>query len=225
MIRALVIKELRETAGIAVVALAIGLAYVGGSTGSALFRWVPGVSSNPPPVPFVAEEFLSVLGLYAGAIALTLGFWQSVGELVRGTARFLLHRPLSRRSIVLTKLLTGLAVYFVCVFVPVLIYAGWASRTGTHAGPFFWSMTLPSLFVLLSIPLLYFGAFASGWREARWIGSRLLPLAGAGCLVLNAIVPVLIGLPDWWPVLMLGIAAAYLWLIGVVLAEAATRDF
>ena len=58
------------------------------------------------------------------------------------------------------------------------------SRAGTMAAiagtgarvlrqSFYWSMIVPYIFVLLAGPLVYQGAFASGWREARWLGSRL----------------------------------------------------
>jgi hypothetical protein len=37
-------------------------------------------------------------------------------------------------------------------------------------------MTTPAFQIWLLMPLAYLGAFASGIRQARWFGSRLLPL-------------------------------------------------
>ena len=82
------------------------------------------------------------------------------------------------------KLLVGVAVYLVCAAAAILVYAWWAATPGTHASPFEWSMTVPIWKVWITMPLLYLGAFLSGIRPARWVGTRLLPLAAAGTLVL-----------------------------------------
>ena len=45
----------------------------------------------------------------------------------------------------------------------------------------------------LTIPILYLAAFQTGLLDARWYGTRLLPVVAAGALcVLLAIVP------HWW---------------------------
>lgn len=224
MIRALVIKELRETAKITVAVLVLGLAYIGALTGSPLVRWIPDMAFDRPIVPFVGGSLLGVFAMYATFVALLLGFWQSVTELARGTAPFLFHRPLSRRRILLTKLATGIALYFVCTAVPILVYAWWAATPGTHAGPFFWSMLIPYVFLLLTGPAVYLGAFASGWRDGRWFGSRLLPLFGAGFLGLMSFIHAVTGLYEWWPWLLPLIGLCHAWLIGVILTEARMRD-
>jgi hypothetical protein len=62
---------------------------------------------------------------------------------------------------------------------PVLVYAIWAAMPGTHASPFFWSMTTMDWLLALGMSVVYFGAFLSGLRPARIFGSRFLPLAGS----------------------------------------------
>jgi hypothetical protein len=70
------------------------------------------------------------------------------------------------------------------------------------------------------MPLVYLGAFASGIRPGRWIGSRLLPLVA---VAIPALIVQLV--PHWWmigfPIIVL-VAAV---LVSDILLEAETRDF
>ena len=226
MILALVRKELRETRMFAVLALGVYLIYLAKLTGkwipvlSSLFGWAPGINAESPDVPFVGDQFLSLLGCVGAALAIALGFRQSAWEPSQGTALYLLHLPLRRRTIFLTKLVTGIGILLLCTLVPILLYATWAAAPGTHAGPFEWSMTAPAFGIWLFPPLVYLGAFASGIRPARWFGSRLLPLVAAGIASLLASLA-----PRAWfialPLLLL-IAALF---VSDILWEAETRDF
>jgi hypothetical protein len=189
--RALALKELREVFGIAAVGLGCYLALAVSAMGALVFVWVPGMPGTEE-VPFTGDfkgsfDFLSVL------FAIALGFRQSAWESSRGTYLFLLHRPLRRDAVFLTKLAVGAGVLLCCGSVPVVLYAAWAAVPGHHAGPFEWSMTGAVWRVLFLTPLVYLGAFLSGLRPARWFGTRLLPLAAAlGLLVLVN------SLPWWW---------------------------
>jgi ABC-type transport system involved in multi-copper enzyme maturation permease subunit len=229
MVLAIVKKELRETRVFAVLALGVYLIYLSKLTGhwgrllSSIFAWVPGMNAEPPDVPFVEGQFVTVLFFIGAALAITLGFRQSAWEPSQGTALYLLHLPLDRRTIFLTKLFTGIGLLLACTLLPILIYATWAAMPGTHPGPFEWSMTGPAFEIWLLMPLLYLGAFASGIRPARWFGSRLLPLvsvAFTGTLLAWAtwVAPSwLVALP-----LLLLVAAT---LVSDILWEAETRDF
>ena len=167
------------------------------------------------------DNFLTMLFFIGAALAIALGFRQSAWEPSQGTALYLLHLPLARRTIFLTKLLTGIGLLLVCTLLPILIYATWAAMPGTHPGPFEWSMTGPAFQIWLLMPLAYLGAFASGIRPARWFGSRLLPLVvGGGSRHLLVCI-----LPHWWLIafpLLLLVAAV---LVSDILWEAETRDF
>src|SRR5262249_45620920 len=143
---------------------------------ASLMGFFPGMSESPSEVPFVQGNFTSMLFFIGGVLAIALGLRQSAWEPSQGTALYLLHLPMTRRTIVLTKLLTGIGLLLLCTLLPIAIYAAWAAMPGTHPGPFDWSMTGPTLRTWLILPLVYLGAFASGIRPARWIGSRLLPL-------------------------------------------------
>jgi ABC-type transport system involved in multi-copper enzyme maturation permease subunit len=226
MVLAIVRKELRETRLFAALALGLYLIYLIKLTREArgvlseFTRWLPGTSEELPDVPFVQDYFLNVLFLIGVPLAIALGFRQSAWEPSQGTAQYLLHLPLHRRTIFLTKLGTGIGLLLVCMVLPIVIYAAWAAAPGTHPGPFEWSMTAPALRLSLLMPLAYLGAFASGIRPARWVGSRLLPLFAVS-------IPGIISysLPLWWSVglpLALVVAAA---LVSDILWEAGTRDF
>jgi ABC-type transport system involved in multi-copper enzyme maturation permease subunit len=226
MVMALVRKELRETRPFAALALGLYFIYLSKLTGTwsplltPLLGWVPGMNVEAPDVPFVQDNFLTILFFIGVALAITLGFRQSAWEPSQGTALYLLHLPLTRHAIFLTKLVTGIGLLLVCTLLPILIYAMWAAMPGTHAGPFEWSMTGLAFHIWLSMPLAYLGAFASGIRPARWFGSRLLPLVSVAIpgIYLNL-------LPHWWliafPLLIL-VAAI---LVSDILWEAQTRDF
>jgi len=161
--------------------------------GTMAFYWVPGMPRGPEDVPFTTGDFTSIFTFISVVFAAALGFRQSAWESSRGTYLFLLHRPIRRATIFLTKLTTGIAVFLLCSSVPIVLYAAWASMPGRHAGPFEWSMTGPAWRLSFLMPLLYLGAFLSGLRPARWFGTRLLPLAASIALLVVASI-----LPWWW---------------------------
>ncbi len=226
MVLTLVKKELRETAGFVALAMVLYLVYVTKLTGSggpvlrSLLGYLPGMSGLPPELPFVQDNFASLLFYIGAALAIALGFRQSAWEPHQGTALYLLHLPLRRRAIVLTKLLTGIGLLLVCTFLPILVYALWAAAPRTHPGPFEWSMTGPTLQTWMTLPVVYLGAFASGIRPARWFGSRLLPLFS---VALPAFLCYALG--PWWLIgfPIFGITAAVL--VSDILWVAATRDY
>jgi ABC-type transport system involved in multi-copper enzyme maturation permease subunit len=226
MVLAIVRKELRETRLFAALAVGVYLIYLSGLTGKwgrplrALFGWLPGMNAEAPDIPFVEDNFLSMFFFIGVALAITLGFRQSAWEPSQGTSLYLLHLPLGRQTIFLTKLSTGIGLLLFCTLLPILIYATWAAIPGTHPGPFEWSMTGPAFHNWLILPIAYLGAFASGIRPARWFGSRLLPLVSVAisgiCLYL---------LPHWWLIgFPMSLLAAAI-LVSDILWEAETRDF
>jgi hypothetical protein len=216
----LVRKELREVLGIAAIALGAYLVLVASLLGTKLFAWVPGLPHEMEPVPFASGGFTGSFARVTAVFAVALGFRQSAWESVRGTYLFLLHRPVRRDAIFLAKLATGMMVLLVCASVPILFYTWWAAVPGHHPSSFAWSMTVPAWRVAFLTPLVYLGAFLSGIRPARWIGTRLLPLAASLSLVL------LLGfIPYWW---LLGLPLAlvlYVLLVTNVCFVARVRDY
>lgn len=183
MYRALVFKELRESAWIGLLAVAAYAVVIAGFMGYSLLelRWQPVMQ-----IPFQNMQYAVATSLIAGACGLTLGFRQSAWESLRTTTVFLLHRPVSWRTIFYTKLATGLFVLLVATGLPLLAYALWAASPGTYAGPFYWSWTNRCWMIWFEMTIVYLAAFLSGIRPARWFGSRLLPLLGILVPVLAA---------------------------------------
>jgi hypothetical protein len=178
MIRALALKELREIAGLAILGLLAYLALVAAMMGMEPFARL--LRRSRGGVPFADGAITQSFMFVAVALTLALGFRQSAWEANQGTYQYLLHWPLPRSAIFLTKLAVGVGVFVVCTSVPILLYAWWAATPGTHASPFEWAMTESSWRFCLGMPLLYLGAFLSGLRPARWHGTRLLPLFASG---------------------------------------------
>ncbi len=220
----LIWKELRETAWIAAAALVVYAFLV-----APLMQYpVPfflgylslASEAYTEAIPFVTDSFLFLFMMISMCFAVALGFRQSLIESGRGTYPFLLQRPASRKRLIGTKLLVGAGLYLGCAALPILVYACWAAKPGTHASPFHWSMTLGAWEAWLSIGVLYLGAFLSGIRPGRWIGTRLLPLLAAGGLT------GFFAVPPWW--LITGVPALLLMMVLLVVEifyVAETRDF
>ncbi|MEN6558009.1 MAG: hypothetical protein ABFC54_07500 [Thermoguttaceae bacterium] len=178
MFKAMVWKEWREIRGIVLLALAVYAMLVVSTTQPQVMRDLMVFSvfcsgNTPPDLPFVGDAFTGHYWWISLALALTLGIRQTCNESSRGTYLFLLHRPASRRWIFGMKLLVGLTALLTCAAAPVLIYAVWAVR---HAMLFEWPMTSGCwIDWFFTIPA-YLGAFLTGIRPGRWIGSRLLPV-------------------------------------------------
>lgn len=190
MIAALIRKELRELAPFAILAALVQLYILAcvtrvsfGPQWSTLRNFL--ATDNDKIIPFVSSESHFTAVFYLGlALGATLALRQTLWESGRGTFHFLLHRPLARTTIFAVKLLIGAGLCLLITIVPVACYALWAATSGTHATPFRWSMTAWAWQASIVVPQLYFGAFLSGLRPARWFGSRLLPLFGATVLAL-----------------------------------------
>jgi len=191
MLRALVVKELRESVGLVAVAVLASAYVLADLTGVRLLPWQG--AGYDQSFPFVSDALTFYLFLVAGGLAVLLGLKQTAWELGQGTLFFLLHRPLSRRRVFGTKLAVGGALLMLVSGALVLVYALWAATPGTHATPFYWSMTVGAWQVWFCLLLLYFGAFLSGIRPGKWFGSRLAPLVASGLLVMLAAAT-----PWWW---------------------------
>lgn len=226
MVLAIVRKELRELRAFAALALGLYLIYVSRLMGQgspllkSLLAYVPGISREPSDVPFLQDSFTSMYCSIGIALAIALGFRQSAWEPSQGTSLYLLHLPLSRRAIFLTKLMTGIVLLLGCMLLPILVYATWAAAPRTHPGPFEWSMTGLAFRIWLVAPVVYLGAFASGIRPARWFGSRLLPLVAVAVPGIFAC-----AVPYWWPVGLPVLVITAAVLLSDILRETETRDF
>jgi hypothetical protein len=218
MIRALAVKELREVLPIALLGLVVQLVCVASLTGMQPFAdWLQLAHRG---LPFQEQVVAPPFAIAGVVLTLLLGFRQTAWESGQGTFKFLLHRPVRRELIFLTKLGTGAGVYLLCTLVPLSLYAAWAVTPGHYPGPFEWSMTGFAWRLCFLMPLVYLGAFLSGLRPARWYGTRLLPLAACGLFA-----AFLAGFAWWWPLGLLLAVLAYGFLILSVCHVARVRDY
>ena len=185
MLRVMIAKELREAAGIVAIAAAFYVHYLSRAMRHDILPWHYGyVDYNA--IPFINLNSLGSLAWVSAALALALGFRQTVGESIYGTWLFLRHRPVGWRWLLGVKLLVGLAVYLVCAAAAVLAYAWWAATPGTHASPFEWSMTAPAWKDWITMPACVFRRVSQ--RPSAGAVVRHAPAAagdrrGAGVLV------------------------------------------
>jgi len=213
-----VVKELREAGWVGLAALGAGLCHVAAKTGTRFFSWFPGYERYSTGLSF--DDFASLQTLILVLAAIAMGLWQTAWEIQRGTFLYLLHRPLKRSTIMLVKLFTGGTMLLVAGGLPILIYAWWATEYGKYAALSQWSMALPGVEILLTLTLVYLGAFVSGLNTGRWWGMRLLPLCAVGIPTLLISI-----FHRWWlfglPCLVLGI----IWLASDALWQARVRDY
>lgn len=194
---ALVLKECRLAAGIALLACLAYVIVLARLVGLKGFGMLSDLVSPTTTVPFVHDRFSEPFVVVGTLLAVSLAVWQSVAE-SRGEAwLFMLHRPVSRRVILLSKLLIGLGVVTVCTALPILVYAAWASRPGSVAAPFEWGMTEIAWRQWAALTPIYLGTLLTMLLPARWVGTRLLPVVAVfGWLVGRETA---IG-TWWWPV-------------------------
>ena len=216
MFRAMALKELRETRGITLLALAAYALLVAAEASP----W--GVRQRYWP-PFVNDSlFFGWFICISAAMAIALGLRQTLGESIPGTYPFLFHRPADRRWLIGVKLLTGSVLYLVCAAVPIVAYGIWAATPGTHPSPFAWSMTAPAWYLWLGMTLVYLAL--PRWRSARPLVSiRILPLAAGGFAMFMASVAFFELNEPLWPCWI--IVAIDVWMVSMVLFVVQTRDY
>jgi hypothetical protein len=226
MYKALVFKELRETIGIAAIALLFYLAGIINVMGYPVLPFnLFGILSQRRPgiLPFLDAQYMPWFILVSIGFVISLGFRQTVGESVHGTWLLLLHRPEDRRRLIAVKLTVGVTLYLVVAATAILIYAIWAATPGTHPSPFYWWMTVLFWQIWIIILLGYLGVFFAGIRPGRWFGTRLLPIAAAG--VLAALIGGIVIGGGWWLggfIVFFLLCAIF---VGLILFVVRTRDY
>jgi hypothetical protein len=215
MYKTLVLKEVRENAWMAAAALVAYAFLLLPLTGFDLWtmRWYP-----VQRIPFQDGQYLLWSILISAVYATLLGLRQSWWESVRGTSVFLLHRPMPRWAVFGTKLATGAVLFLSATVLPLFAYALWAARPGTHASPFYWSMTATCWLYWLAMTAVYAAAFLTGLRDARWFGSRLFPLVSV------ALPLILISETAWTVGLLIAICADVL-LVCAILWVGIDREY
>ena len=106
----------------------------------------------------------------------------------RDSARgFLLHRRLSGKQIFHAKIVVGAALYVLAVGVPLILAAIYLKWIGPERLPTSWLQTVPAFTLSFYCFSFYFGTSIVLCRPARWIGTRLLPIAASALIAISAI--------------------------------------
>jgi hypothetical protein len=216
MLKTLVIKELRESAGLVALAVLAALFALASLTGVPLFPIAMGQSDG---FPFVKDSFAFYLTLIIGGLAIAIGLKQTAWESGHATYYFLLHRPVSRKMIFGTKLAIGLGLVLTLGALMILVYAMWAATPGNSAAPFFWSMTVEAWQRWMCLALVYLGAVLSGIRPSRWFGTRLAPLVTAGAAAF------VFAMFPWWWLTLAAVVIAVLALVAAIFYYVEERDY
>jgi hypothetical protein len=188
-IRALVWKESRPLLPWALMAMlgtGLALALVMATLASNGF-----VSDGEPGV--LAEEVKIVTAFAAAAAGLLLGVLCMAFELPPDRWALLVHRPVSRSRLFAAKIIAAVGLYLLATLTPFGVLTLWTSIAGNVAGPFYWRMTLPGLMAIFCGLAFLLAAMVTVRREARWLGSRILPLAVPALLLV-----MFIGVEQWW---------------------------
>lgn len=219
MLRALMTKEWRELWPIALIAFLSYGAATAAITGSRLGRWLSFLGTGPSSVPFADNVFFQRFLFVSVPFLIALGFRQTLGEDFRGTFLYLLHKPMQRTNIILSKLLAGWLIYAVVSLIIILWYLVWAATPGHHPSPFDWTMTIWTWQAWLVAPVIYLGAFLSGLLPGKWYGRKLLPLIASLLFLLISA-----NFPWHWVGILVGAMTAALLLVNIV-SVAAERDY
>ncbi len=79
----------------------------------------------------------------------------------------------------LAKTSAGLVLYFLAIGIPVAAANAWLAIPGNVPTPFYGPMLLPGLADVLTGTVYYLAGLLISMREARWYGSRALPIGVA----------------------------------------------
>ncbi len=216
MFRVLIYKEIRESLVVLILGGLVLLSIAAGFAGLAPTPFATSVRG----IAFVYPSFTFPFICVAGTLAIALGLKQAAWEFDRNSSLFLLHRPVARERLIATKMITGGGLFFAASSLPILLLALWACVPGNQPAPFYWSMTAEAWRAMLSLSIVYLGAFLSGMRPAKWYGTRLLPVLGTIALALLIQV-----LPAWWVLGLVAVLAIDLILAEVILESANSRDY
>jgi hypothetical protein len=136
---------------------------------------------------------LSLYTLTTALVALMIGRAQIVHENRGDRWAFLTHRPVDRSTLFWGKALAGASLYLAASGLPLLCALLWMATPGHRPMPFDSRLALPDVADLLGGLVYYAAALLIGMREARWYGSRFLPI-GAAIFCSTSVLAV----PDFW---------------------------
>ena len=194
--QAIVMKELRENIRL----LPVGLLLIG----------VCLLLITPKTLSYSASDTSYLMGMSsitASFFVVLLAAAQSWFEFRQNQRGFLFHRPVSRSQILYGKVVAAAIIYAISYLVPLTCVALWFAYNGPTHFPARPAQTLPAFIMCTLCFVLHPVTMFTIEREARWFGTRLLPLAGTVCALFLFSVGVLAIRETWYLLVILGAIA------------------
>ncbi len=123
-------------------------------------------------------DIMVAMGWSAGLIAFAFGLLQSLFDIRNDARGYLLHRPLRRTDIFWAKVAAGFVAYVLTLSPAVLTALFYLNSRGLEFLPVSGWQIIPGLLLVMLVFLLHPVGMWIGNRDARWVGTRVLPLAG-----------------------------------------------
>lgn len=207
LLPAMVLKEVRD--GLKIAFVSLGIVVIGQfvSLGFQKMMESAGVETGGSASPFSFTLFTLTSALGALLIGRALIVRENRGD----RWGFLAHRPVQRSTLFLGKAVAGALLYLAATGIPLAFVTAWMSAPGSRPMPWDSSMALPGVADMLCGLVYLLAAMLIGMREARWYGSRFLPLGAA--LVCSGVV---VEVANFWQAL--AVVA-----VGIVIVGTAAR--
>ncbi len=169
-------KEFRES----VRWLPLGWLLIGGL----LWANLPGLEQLDK-VMELATSLGVFLAIGSSFIALGLSIAQFAPDQRSAARAFLMHRGLSPKQLFQGKLIIGVAVYAMAIWLPLLVATLYLEWIGPLRLPTSARQTIPAWVMSVYAFSFYFGGVMLACSNARWIGTRVLPLALAAMVTMS----------------------------------------
>lgn len=121
---------------------------------------------------------MGAIGYSAVLIAFAFGLLQSLFDIRNDARGYLLHRPVRRSDVFWAKVASGFVAYVLALTPAVLLALFYLNSKGLEFLPVSGWQVIPGLLAALAAFLVHPVAMWVGNRDARWVGTRVLPLAG-----------------------------------------------
>jgi hypothetical protein len=165
---------------------------------------------EPMPGSTTGYYFCLIPAIFGAVLGFVQIFFEGHGD----KRSVLLHRPLKSSSIFWAKVIAGGSLYALALGTPFACLEWWKATPGNIPAPYHWQTSLPWLADILSGLVYYFAGMLVAQRDARWYGSRCLPLAAAFFCSY-----VVWAVPEFWQ------ALAAILILGLFMAVAAWGSF
>jgi ABC-type transport system involved in multi-copper enzyme maturation permease subunit len=137
-VKKIILKELREGAKVALLALAVLIFLL-----TVIYRQYGADLQEMNLAGSPLGQAMAQAGYFCAIFGTVLGWLQIRAEKHRDLWAFLVHRPMTRTAILVSKIVAGLCLYTLGAGLPLLGFVILVWTPGHVATPFEWGMTLP----------------------------------------------------------------------------------